>query len=89
MTMGVIFINNREIWLPKSVFFAITDDVLDFLKTKIDERTYTQIAGTANGVEQLDLSDLDNNLIKQILDIAKQNGNKYGELKPYMEKLMN
>lgn len=89
MTMGVIFINNREIWLPKSVFFAITDDVLDFLKTKIDEKTYTQIAGTANGVEQLDLSDLDNNLIKQILDIAKQNGDKYGELKPYMEKLMN
>lgn len=89
MTMGVIFINNREIWLPKSVFFAITDDVLDFLKTKIDERTYTQIAGTANGVEQLDLSDLDNNLIKQILDIAKQNGDKYDELKPYMEKLMN
>lgn len=87
--MGVIFINNREIWLPKSVFFAITDDVLDFLKTKIDERTYTQIAGTANGVEQLDLSDLDNNLIKQILDIAKQNGDKYDELKPYMEKLMN
>ncbi|MDO4700870.1 MAG: hypothetical protein Q4A69_09355 [Moraxella sp.] len=87
--MGVIFINNREIWLPKSVFFAITDDVLDFLKTKIDEKTYTQIAGTANGVEQLDLSDLDNNLIKQILDIAKQNGDKYGELKPYMEKLMN
>lgn len=87
--MGVIFINNREIWLPKSVFFAITDDVLDFLKTKIDEKTYTQIAGTANGVEQLDLSDLDNNLIKQIFDIAKQNGDKYGELKPYMEKLMN
>ena len=87
--MGVIFINHREIWLPKSVFFAIADDVLAFLKAKIDEKAYTQIVGTTYGIEQLDLSDLDDNIIKQILNIAKQNGNKYPELTPYMENIIN
>lgn len=89
MMMGVVFINNREIWMPKSAFFAIADDVLPFLKSKIDEKDYAQIAGSANSIEQLDLDDLDNDVIKQLFDVLKKTGEKYVALKPHIEKILN
>ena len=47
------------------------------------------IAGTAYGIEPLDLNDLDDSIMKQILSIVKQKGDKYSELTPYIEELIN
>lgn len=87
--MGIIFINHREVWLPKSAFFAIADDILLFLKAKVDDNVYNQMVGSVNGIQQLDLEDIERNIIEPLFNMLKEMAKQYDSLKPYIDTMID
>lgn len=84
----VIYINNRVIWLPKSAFFRVVDAVLPVLKTSLDDDSYHQIAGVCNGLNQLDLEDLDSQTLTQVNHAIQSAVDEHIELKNFADELI-